>query len=168
MIHAIFSPYEAEKILQVPLPLQPTQDRLMWPFSKDGKYTVRSGHHSLQPTQNEVSSSTNAVDPIWATLWKAKMHPRCKELIWRAIQEAIPVKTSLKTRGIVEETICPVCGDLEESTITLYYRALMPGSPGSFPLWEFESPKMKTAPSKHGSKSSLIIVLRKLFSGSVP
>lgn len=48
--------------------------------------------------------------------WETHAHPRCKDLIWRAIHDALPVKLSLKRRRITEDTICPVCGDHEEST----------------------------------------------------
>ena len=45
MIDGIFAPQEAEIIKTIPLALFKFDDILFWPFSKDGKYTCKSGYH---------------------------------------------------------------------------------------------------------------------------
>ena len=45
MIDGIFATQEAEIIKTIPLALFESNDILFWPFSKDGKYTSKSGYH---------------------------------------------------------------------------------------------------------------------------
>lgn len=43
------------------------------------------------------------------------MLPRCKELAWRASHGVLPMRVVLGTWGIDVHTVCPVCGEAEET-----------------------------------------------------
>jgi hypothetical protein len=61
----------------------------MWPFTKEGSYTVKSGYNlvkSWHDNVNSVSTSTNNLDmKLWKTIWTLHTIPRHKVLLWRII-----------------------------------------------------------------------------------
>ncbi|XP_057444580.1 uncharacterized protein LOC130736815 [Lotus japonicus] len=115
-IAEFFTQPEAEMILKIPLPSQPRDDQLMWTHTKQGIYSVKSGHHSILSSNDEASTSNPTTSSIWSNIWEVDIQPRCKEFIWRAAQNALPVKANLIRRGIHTDPICPMCGDDREST----------------------------------------------------
>jgi hypothetical protein len=85
----------------------------MWPHTKEGSYTVKPGYNIIklwQENANSAPNSTNSFDiKLWKTLWSLHMIPRHKVLLWRIIQQAIPVKHALSRRGMQGQLSCPRC-----------------------------------------------------------
>jgi hypothetical protein len=107
-----FLPFEGDIIKQTPLILEYTEDTLMWPHSKDGAYTVRSGYNLMvkwQEASNPSSTNTHNNNKIWKKLWSLPTIPRHKALLWRIIQRYIPVRGELGKRGITCPIDCPRC-----------------------------------------------------------
>jgi hypothetical protein len=95
------------------------RDQLMWPHSKEGNYTVKSGYNILKHWQESTSpnsSSSNNQNNIWKKLWNLHTIPKHKMLLWRIIQQAIPVRSNLNKRGVPCNILCPRCL-LKEETI---------------------------------------------------
>jgi hypothetical protein len=118
LIDSIFMPMEGEFIKQTPLILEPIEDQLMWPHTKQGSYTVKSGYNLLVKWHNVDSpSSTSTANntKFRKKLWSLPTIPRHKALIWRIIQRAIPVRSELNKRGIPCPVVCPRCFQQEES-----------------------------------------------------
>jgi hypothetical protein len=119
IINQVFIPFERDQIHQIPLVKEQTDDQLMWPFTKEGSYTVKSGYNiikSWHDNVNSVSTSTNNLDmKLWKTIWTLHTIPRHKVLLWRIIQKAIPVKQALSDRGIQGQVLCPRCFQKEET-----------------------------------------------------
>ena len=44
-IYMLFNPFDAAAILKIPLSRRQVQDRLVWKFCRDGKFTVKSGYY---------------------------------------------------------------------------------------------------------------------------
>ncbi|XP_057423749.1 uncharacterized protein LOC130717521 [Lotus japonicus] len=104
LIRQVFAPHEASLILQIPV----------------------SG--------NALASSSGAISGIWKVLWQTKSIPRCKELLWRACHDIVPVRAVLVNRGIVTDSICPLCGDDDETLVHAFF-----GCSEVAPVW-FSSP----------------------------
>jgi hypothetical protein len=118
LIDNIFIPSEGSLIKQTPLIMEPIEDQLMWPHSKEGTYTVKSGYNLLKHWADSESPSpanTNSQQDLWKKLWNLNTIPRHKALLWRIIQKAIPVKSSLAKRGINCNILCPRCLQHEET-----------------------------------------------------
>ncbi|XP_057425744.1 uncharacterized protein LOC130719122 [Lotus japonicus] len=115
-ISEIFTQPEVDMIMKIPLPLQAIEDKLMWSHTKQGNYTVKSPHHAILFNSDEASSSNPSPHSLWTKIWGAETQPRCKEFMWRTIQNAIPVKLNLFRRGIPTDLTCPLCGEAQEST----------------------------------------------------
>jgi hypothetical protein len=109
---------EGNLIKQTPLIKEPVEDQLMWPHTIDGHYSVKTGYHLLKTWQDSGSPSSansNNQKNHWKTLWSLNTIPRHKVLLWRIIQNTIPVKVALSKRGIACNTLCPRCLQKEET-----------------------------------------------------
>jgi hypothetical protein len=115
----VFFPFERDQIQQIPLIMEQNEDQLMWPHTKEGSYTVKSGYNMIklwQDNANLASTSANSLNnKLWKTLWSLHTIPRHKVLLWRIMQQAIPVKQALSNRGIQGQTLCPRCLQKEET-----------------------------------------------------
>ena len=57
LVHRLLSPEEAALVLSIPLSRTPVEDKIIWPFTPSGKYTVNSGSKFLT-TLNSVQVPT--------------------------------------------------------------------------------------------------------------
>ncbi|XP_075645658.1 uncharacterized protein LOC142616757 [Castanea sativa] len=69
-IQSIFSPRDAKLIMSIPLSSIPVADKLVWPYSPTGVYTVKSGYRFLCRSQNFEDSD---YQPVETNLWKKRM-----------------------------------------------------------------------------------------------
>jgi hypothetical protein len=119
VINQNFMPFESSLIHQIPLINETVMDQLMWPHSREGNYTVKSGYNLLklwQESTNPNSSNYNRQNNIWKKLWNLPTIPRHKMLLWRILQRALPVRSELNQRGVPCNILCPRCL-LKEETI---------------------------------------------------
>lgn len=59
VIDNIFLPHEATLIKSIPLSLEDCEDKLFWPWSSNGVYSVKSGYKLLMEKEREVSPTTS-------------------------------------------------------------------------------------------------------------
>jgi ribonuclease HI len=90
------------------------EDILCWQGTKDGYYTVKSGYHAqvewnYQQTHQAQTSNPLREEQTWKKLWKIDVPPKQIHLLWRIIHEALHVKTNLLHKGILCDTLCPIC-----------------------------------------------------------
>jgi hypothetical protein len=113
LIHQLFLPFEAKQITTLPIINTAYPDEFYWPKCKDGTYTVKSGYQAIQEWKNYKTdpSSSNLVEDnqIWETIWKQKIPPKHNHLIWRILQNALPVRSNLNTKGVNCNPLCPRC-----------------------------------------------------------
>lgn len=69
-----------------------------------------SNHH------NYISISTN----IWYLIWKVKLPIKIGNFIWELMHNCLPTDLTLKDRGIINNSTCPLCNSNEESTSHLF------------------------------------------------
>ncbi|XP_057432773.1 uncharacterized protein LOC130725572 [Lotus japonicus] len=104
----------------------------------NGKYSCKSGYKLLQVlTYEDAPSSSRAVTlppPLWKFFWRTDALSRCKELTWRAIKGVLPVRHSLRVRGVDLDDVCPFCSSEPETSDHVLVRC-----PAVQPLW-FASP----------------------------
>jgi len=74
-IRALFHPYDADVILQVPLSRRAVQDVLAWSSTKNGRYNVKSEYHvakQLRLVKNncvKASVQTSRLGFIYEDIW---------------------------------------------------------------------------------------------------
>jgi ribonuclease HI len=120
LISQTFIPMEANKILQIPISNDEEEDLICWQGTKDGNYSVRSGYNAQMEwddTQSGLAQGSNHLEEahLWKKLWKIDVPPKQLHLLWRIIHKAIPTKINLLTKGILCDTICPMCNKEPET-----------------------------------------------------
>ncbi|KAM6585108.1 hypothetical protein CsatB_012110 [Cannabis sativa] len=77
LLERYYPPHVIDAILSIPLPLQPSNDELIWELSSSVIYTVKTGYHlsfsSFSPPDIPSSFSPS---PWWKNLWHLKIPPR--------------------------------------------------------------------------------------------
>ena len=103
LLHGLFVPEEVSLIKNIPLCITSVEDKLVWPFTASGEYTVKSGYNFLV----KVNSNTQAQgqldqdNGIWKLIWGLRIPNKVKNFIWRSCKDAIPMKKNLKKRQIL-------------------------------------------------------------------
>lgn len=137
-IQQIFPSTDIGKILQTPFSILGGEDRLFWPQVPSGLFTVKSGYRTAKAASNNnqslATSSSHPTQFLWLTIWGAKIPQKIKSFLWKACNNALPVKKGLKRRNLVRDEVCPICSSVvEDINHTLlgcdWTRAVWFGSP---------------------------------------
>jgi len=108
---------DQEVIKQIPLINSEAQDDIMWVYESNGIYSVKSGYRAIklwQEQDNLNANSSSPVAPVWNKVWALHTIPRHKNLLWRILQNALPVRVELRNRGIPYSLLCPRCNEKVE------------------------------------------------------
>jgi len=90
----------------------------MWMFEPDGQYVVKSGYRALQFWKNidQLQPSTSSTSTkVWDKIWKIHSIPRHKIILWRVLNNALPVRYELIKRRIRASLLCPRCNSKIET-----------------------------------------------------
>lgn len=113
-----FSESTCKKIYPIPLRRIKMNDFLIWKFTNDAIYTVKSGYYqALGDNHTSNLSSSSFSGDIWGNIWKIKTVHKCLNLIWRACHKILPFMSNLERRGLNVDNICPRCGQSIETFV---------------------------------------------------
>ena len=118
-VDRVFLPEEAATIKAIPLSLFAQNDLPFWPFSRDGRFSVKSGYHrlmELDETEMHGTTQTGTAAPVWKTIWRLNVPNRVKSLVWRAGRDALPTRVNLVRRRVLTDALCPECKVQSEDT----------------------------------------------------
>ncbi|KAJ8438975.1 hypothetical protein Cgig2_018886 [Carnegiea gigantea] len=116
LVREYFSPVDAEVILTMPLCASWPHDKLIWRYSLDGAFSVRSAYHMIVKSRTLGSEgSSHAQHNKWKALWKLCLLPRIKIFAWRICKRILPTNSNLAHRLPSWNMNCPICGHYEES-----------------------------------------------------
>ncbi|KAF7844736.1 reverse transcriptase [Senna tora] len=90
-------------------------DKLIWPWSKDGSYVVKTGYKFARDVVEPVRSldpSCSFVTPssLWKAIWGVKAVPKVRNFLWRACTSSIPTGEALFRRKCAASPMCCICG----------------------------------------------------------
>ncbi|CAL9232043.1 unnamed protein product [Arabidopsis halleri] len=90
-----------------------TKDALVWLPDKSGLYSTKSGYSLAKlNSQNLVIENFN-----WQSyIWKVPTAPKIRMLMWKLMVKALPLGSTLATRGLGDSISCKLCGGLEDAT----------------------------------------------------
>ncbi|KAL0359843.1 UNVERIFIED_CONTAM: hypothetical protein Sangu_0833700 [Sesamum angustifolium] len=73
---------------------------MVWHYSKDGLFSVRSAYHLAISMEDNPSSSSRADGETswWRRVWQARVPNKVKVFVWRACVNALPTGLNLKKR----------------------------------------------------------------------
>ncbi|CAN0878470.1 Putative ribonuclease H protein At1g65750 [Linum grandiflorum] len=116
-VRSLFHQREAEEVLAMPI-VGGEEDSVVWQYSKNGTYSVRSAYRLLLDTC--VSMDGLRVEGDWTTLWSLPMQPKIKHFIWRASREVLATRGNLQHRHINVPWQCGLCSLGMETTWHLF------------------------------------------------
>ena len=94
VIDHVFELAEAAIIKGIPLSSFSQEDKLIWPFTPSGQYTVKSGYRFLYESSSP-EQITEEDSVFWKKIWGLQVPNKVKNFIWRACKEALPTKAKI-------------------------------------------------------------------------
>lgn len=87
-------------------------DGVAWLGSRTGQYTTRSGYFAA--VEHEQNKVRGASIPDWKKLiWSGLTSLKIKLFLWKATQCALPTGSNLFHRGLLHNTTCARCGEVD-------------------------------------------------------
>lgn len=118
-VREIIDPSSVLQVLQTPLRWTDGNDVLIWPHSKSGEYTVKSGYHIIrgmeQTDANTASTSFDIDKRTWKIIWHLNVPQKIKVFLWKAMHGILDVRDNLARKRIVSSGRCPLCGQENET-----------------------------------------------------
>ncbi|KAL4318880.1 hypothetical protein GQ457_18G015470 [Hibiscus cannabinus] len=119
----LFNPSEINAISSIPIGGPNVKDELIWPYSKNREYSVKSGYHlsfsSKQvPPPTSSSNDVNSDQDLWDSIWSINTPPKIRAFIWKACHNIVPTRGTLFSRfhgKFTSGSSCPRCGECYES-----------------------------------------------------
>lgn len=104
LIAQLFLPVDIPRIWSIPSSHQNIPDNLIWSFSKDCTYSVRSGYHWLRDRTDMDLATTSVGRMKWGKLWKTNIPPKFK-IFWRLLHNALPYNQNLQKEALLCQEI---------------------------------------------------------------
>ena len=104
----------------MPVSFHTDRDSLIWPWTSDGVYLVRSAYQILaNDSLLSQAGSSNPDDskPLWNGIWKLKVPNKVKHFMWQAANESLPTKCNLCARHVLLESSCGLCEEFPKDVI---------------------------------------------------
>ncbi|VFQ78135.1 unnamed protein product [Cuscuta campestris] len=111
LLHSYFNARDVMEILRVPS-CPSREDLWFWSRSPHGHYSVKDGYRLLQGEVVAESTGFSA----WNKLWRIPVETKVKVVIWRALRGISPTISSLNSKGMELDNLCPICGEEGETT----------------------------------------------------
>uniref|UniRef100_A0A803P2H6 Reverse transcriptase n=1 Tax=Cannabis sativa TaxID=3483 RepID=A0A803P2H6_CANSA len=112
LIRQCFTSEIANAIVRI-RPLSDEGDRVFWKASNKGIFSVKNAYWLSQSNRFHPEKES------WRKLWKLKIHPRQKLLIWKILSYCLPLKSNLGFMQIGDKE-CYLCNCEVESELHLF------------------------------------------------
>lgn len=110
----LFSPRDRNAILNIPLSLLSTEDKIIWHWSSNGIYSIKTGYRVL--TEKIEENSHLFAEGNWARIWKANVPHKVRQFLWSAARDTLPTRVNLQAKGIQVPCTCLLCGRNPETS----------------------------------------------------
>ena len=142
MISSAFNLDDCELIKHIQLSKTPAEDALFWPFVQSGHYSAKSGYFFLkQEARTSATPSQSPMDPsltAWKKIWHLSVPCKVCNFIWSTYQNAIPTKTNLVCRCVIDDSSYLLCHDRQEYVLhALWYCPTLSQVWEGDPRWSF-------------------------------
>ncbi|KAL0344526.1 UNVERIFIED_CONTAM: putative mitochondrial protein [Sesamum radiatum] len=138
-VRELFWPEDSEVILGLPLSRTREPDLLVWHYSKNGRFSVRSAYHLACLLDDRPGSSSlgEHESSWWRKVWQSKIPNKIKVFVWRACLNALPTSANLHRRIQGFQAGCPLC--CAEKEDVMHVLALCPFARQAWGLSSFRS-----------------------------
>lgn len=124
MLSRLFEVVDQVNIMNIPLSLHDTKDKIYWCKTPTGEYSVKSGYRcakelqrTARPKEGVESSGSRKEENAksWKTLWGLNMKQKLKFFIWKCLRGIVPTNERIKERCLKGDTICRCYEEKPES-----------------------------------------------------
>jgi len=120
LIYQVVDTTTTASILRTPLFDQVEEDKLVWKAERTGLYSVKSAYRLC--VKDLVDSSHLRQTGAWSNIWRLKVPPKVKNLVWRMCRGCLPTRVRLQDKGVNCPTDCVMCeGPSEDLQHTFFY-----------------------------------------------
>ena len=118
LVQGLLLTEEAALVLSIPLSYPPMEDKIIWPFTPSGNYTVNSRSKFLAKltSLHVPASNTQQQNEVWKLILGLNVSNKVWNFMWRVCEEAIPAKRNMLRRKILTKDKCEQCGVESETT----------------------------------------------------
>ena len=124
LIKETFICHKADAILNIPISPRLLEDSLIWAWSKNGVFTIRSAYGvtlkliKKTSTTRESGDCSNKVKSIefWKSLWKLNWPNKIKHFLWKACRDFLLTNYCLASRKVIADGGCGFYGECESSS----------------------------------------------------
>ena len=88
----LFVPFDATRILSMPIYSSHDHDEILWKLSKDDTFSVKSTYYHAM--DNMIDSSHLHVSGNWKSLWNLKISRKMIVFLWRVARGCLPTSCS--------------------------------------------------------------------------
>ncbi|KAL0357534.1 UNVERIFIED_CONTAM: putative mitochondrial protein [Sesamum calycinum] len=119
LVQQLFWPLDSSIILTIPISFHGEEDLMVWHYSRNGYFSVRSAYHLAMTIEDRPCSSDCGVkvSQWWRKVWQARVPNKVKVFVWRACLNALPTGSNLNKRMGGLHAVCPFCHDETEDII---------------------------------------------------
>jgi len=119
VINYYFDVGTVQEILKTPLFHQVEEDQLIWKAEKNGHYSVKSAYRLCM----EVIADNSFLHcpGSWSNIWRLKVPPKVKNLVWRICRGCLPTPARLLDKGVNCSSMCAVCEESYEDASHVLY-----------------------------------------------
>ena len=99
-------------IKSIPIPSGPMEDRVLWGFSQDGRFTLKSVTWVMR------KSLMHQRNKILGWIWKLNLMPKINFFLWLVLREALPTSDCLVVRRLEitkKKKNCYLCNQNREN-----------------------------------------------------
>lgn len=102
-------------------------DTLIWPFTKQGCFIVKSFYNDLIANLEKgiggLSSSSSFPTPrFWKKLWQLDIALKLKYFVWKIFRGGLPSSAALFSRGLKTNALCLIFQEEVESVDHIFLR----------------------------------------------
>ena len=119
LIHSYFDNDIVQEILGTPLFHQVEEDDMVWKAEKNGQYSVRSVYCLC--IEDVADNSHLHRIGNWDNIWRLKVPPKVKNLMWRICWGCLPTRARLLDKGVNCTSLCGLCDKSYEDTIHVLF-----------------------------------------------
>lgn len=121
-IEVAFWPIDCERILAIPIGAIISEDRLVWHYSKEGIYSVKTAYQVMYDARcseagSSMRASSGVLDVNWQEIWRLDIPPKIRMFLWRVCKNFLPHALELFRSHISTNPFCVRCKSEVEATV---------------------------------------------------
>lgn len=72
-----------------------------------------------------LGPSSHSQEKVWRKIWKAPVHNRIQNFLWRLAKNVLLTRGNLVKKGVIVTPECPICHDNEETVDHLFFHCAL-------------------------------------------